>query len=92
MHDDDVTEWDFKAIHQSRPPLRWIANGIFHPISMWFFRTGLKANDHLEWDIEYTKLNKFIEHVTFKLYKIFDYPYSKWGTYYTVDYEIEDYS
>jgi hypothetical protein len=27
MHsDDDVGEWEFEAIHNSRPPLRWIAN------------------------------------------------------------------
>lgn len=27
MHsDDDMTEWEFETIHNSRPPLRWIAN------------------------------------------------------------------
>jgi hypothetical protein len=26
MFDDDATEWETKRIHNSRPPLRWIAN------------------------------------------------------------------
>ena len=27
MHyDDDAHEWEFEVIHNSRPPLRWIAN------------------------------------------------------------------
>jgi hypothetical protein len=92
MHEDDIENWNFIPVHQSSPPLRWIANGIFHPISMWFFKIGLRANDNLEWDTQYTLWNKFVEHTTFKLYEIFDYPYSKWGTYYTIDYEIEDWS
>jgi hypothetical protein len=40
-------------------PLRWLANYVFHPISMWFFNTALKANDRLEWDYEYRWRNRF---------------------------------
>ena len=29
-------------------PLRWLANYLFHPISIWFFRIGVKANEKLE--------------------------------------------
>ena len=63
-------------------PLRWLANYIFHPISMFFFRIGLRANDRLEWDYEYKWYNRFVEWLGWKWYKIFDKPYSKWGTYY----------
>lgn len=95
MHeDDDVTEWDFKAIHNSRPPLRWIANGIFHPISMWFFKRGLIRLDHLE-NIKATDQetkNDLYVLICWKLYAMFDAPYEKWGTYYSTIYEEEDYS
>jgi len=66
-------------------PLRWLANYIFHPISMWFFRIGLKANDKFEWDRDYKWDNRFMEAFGFKLYKLFNYPYEWWGTIYKVD-------
>jgi hypothetical protein len=63
-------------------PLRWIANGIFHPISMWFFHIGLRHNDRIEWDKDYKWHNKFMEAFGFRLYNLFNYPYEWWGTYY----------
>lgn len=63
-------------------PLRWIVNGVFHRISMIFFTIGLKANDRIEWDSEYKWYNRFLEWFGWKWYKIFDKPYSKWGTTY----------
>ena len=64
-------------------PLRWLANYIFHPISMLFFRIALKANDQLEYDYcESNLFDEIKEKVGFKLYYLFDKPYTKWGTYY----------
>lgn len=66
-------------------PLRWLANYIFHPVSMWFFSMGLKANDKIEYDHEYGWHNKFLEWFGWNWYKVFDKPYSKWGTVYVLD-------
>jgi len=66
-------------------PLRWLANGIFHPLSMFFFHIGLRANDKLEWDHQYTAWNKFVEFTTYRIYKFLNYPYEWWGTYYKLD-------
>ncbi len=72
--------------HRTRiVPLRFIANNVFHPISMWFFHIGLRYNDKLEWDSEYKWHNRFMEAFGFRLYKLFDYPYEWWGTVYKLD-------
>lgn len=72
--------------HRTRiVPLRFIANNVFHPISMWFFHIGLKYNDKIEWDSEYKWHNRFTEAFGFRLYKLFDYPYEWWGTVYKLD-------
>jgi hypothetical protein len=70
-------------------PLRWIANYIFHPLSMFFFNIGLRANDRIEWDHQYTAWNKIVEYITFKLYSFFDYPYKWWGTYYKWEFDYD---
>ena len=71
-------------------PLRWLVNHIFHPISMVFFRIGLRANDRLEYDSEYKWYNKFLEWFGWNWYKIFDKPYSKWGTVYKFVGNLDD--
>ena len=68
-------------------PLRWLANYIFHPISMVFFRASIKLNeDNIGEDLmtESILSSRFF----WKLYNIFDIPYSKWGTYYEMDPEV----
>lgn len=68
-------------------PLRWLANYIFHPVSMWFFSVGLKSNDKLEQDYSNaTVFDEIKEFVGFRLYKIFNYPYDLWGTIYKMDF------
>ena len=69
-------------------PLRWLANYIFHPISMFFFKISLRVNDKIVWDSQYNWYNKFIESFGWKWYIIFDKPYSLWGTYYKFDSDI----
>lgn len=66
-------------------PLRVLANNVFHPISMFFFRIGLRYNDKIEWDREYKWHNRFMEAFGFRLYKLFNYPYDWWGTIYKMD-------
>ena len=66
-------------------PLRYLANYVFHPISMFFFKIGLRANDRIEYDYQYRWYNKFLESFGWKWYKIFDKPYAWWGTIYGLD-------
>lgn len=74
--------------HRTRiVPLRFIANNIFHPISMWFFHIGLRHNDKIEWDRDYKWHNRFMEAFGFKLYKLLNHPYEWWGTIYRLDME-----
>ena len=68
-------------------PLRWLANYILHPISMWFFRIGLRYNDKIEWDRDYRWHNRLMESFGFKMYKFFNYPYDLWGTVYVINLE-----
>ena len=64
-------------------PLRWLANYLFHPISMVFFRIGLASNEKLEDNYpEATLFDEIKEKVGFKLYNFFDKPYTWWGTIY----------
>ena len=69
-------------------PLRWLANYVFHPISMWFFNMGLKANDKFEYDFsEVNTLDYLKEKIGFKVYNFLDKPYKWWGTVYVMDLE-----
>lgn len=73
------------VIHNSKPPLRWFANEFCHRVSMWFFNIGLKANDRFTYDYESYKFRHFLmEKIGWRMHKIFDYPYTKWGTYYKI--------
>lgn len=68
-------------------PLRWLANYIFHPISMVFFHFAIKLNeDNIDADLMTESIisSRFF----WKLYNIFDAPYSKWGSYYEMDPEV----
>ena len=67
-------------------PLRWLANGVFHPISMWFFNMGLKANDQLQYDYaSATLIDEIKEKVGFRFYNFLNHPYEWWGTLYVLD-------
>ena len=67
-------------------PLRWLANYIFHPISMFFFRVALNGYDQIYESGEgYTIFDEIKESLGVKLYKLFGYPYEWWGTTYTLD-------
>ena len=67
-------------------PLRWLANYVFHPVSMWFFSMGLKANDQLEYDYpSATLLDEIKEKIGFKVYNFLNHPYDWWGTTYILD-------
>lgn len=70
-------------------PLRWLANYIFHPISMWFFHIGLRYNDKIEWNKDYKWHNRFMEAFGFRLYNLFNYPYDWWGTIYKMDIDLD---
>ena len=77
--------------HKTRVlPLRWLANYVFHPISMFFFKMGLRMNDKLEWDNQYKWYNRAIEWFGWNFYKIFDKPYTWWGTVYKFEGNIGD--
>lgn len=76
-------------------PLRWIANYVFHPISMIFFRISLKANDQIYESSEgYTIRDEIKEYFGAKLWKLLDIPYAKWGTVYKfefpADFKLDD--
>jgi hypothetical protein len=80
VHEDDILDWDSEPIHNSRPPLRWIAN-LFGEVGGWaIMRCSCAEEDG----------NKFKA----KLYcKIFDaaYPfYQKYGTFYKIKWNNED--
>lgn len=67
-------------------PLRWFADLFCHKISMVFFNIGLKANDKSTYDWEHFNLfDEIKEKIGWRMYRIFDYPYTKWGTYYVFD-------
>jgi hypothetical protein len=67
-------------------PLRWVADYIFHPVSMWFFNIGLRANDQIYESGEgYSVADEIKEFIGFRLYKVLGWPYDKWGTVYKMD-------
>ena len=78
--------------HRTRVlPLRWLANYIFHPISMVFFRIGLNANDQIYESGEgYTIWDELKEKIGFKVYNFLDKPYTWWGTIYALNYKELD--
>ena len=70
-------------------PLRWLANYIFHPASMVFFRMGLRANEQIyESNEGYTIRDEIKEIVGSRMYRLLDRPYSKWGTLYKLDKDL----
>ena len=72
-------------------PLRWLANYIFHPMSMWFFKMGLSANHRWEYDYSTYKFRHLLmEKFGWRMYYYLDKPYSKWGTIYRMDSVIFD--
>lgn len=73
-----------KPIHKTKVlPLRWLANYVFEPISMYFFDKSLRIYFRDEDGIEAMtpKLEKKMK-IYSKLYNILNVPYSKWGTTY----------
>lgn len=67
-------------------PLRWLANYIFHPTSMWFFHIGLRANDRYTYEWDTYKFRHFLmEKFGYWIYYYLDKPYTWWGTLYKFD-------
>jgi hypothetical protein len=72
-----------KTHHKSKPPLRWFVNGVLHRISMYYFTKGLIISEKYDNQMtprQYKKLNRF-----YRFYRIFDKPYQRWGTTYSLD-------
>ena len=84
-----MREHIFIPEHRTRIlPLRYLANYVFHPVSMWFFNMGLKANDKFEYDFsEVNTLDYLKEKIGFKVYNFLNHPYDWWGTVYVMDLE-----
>ena len=67
-------------------PLRWLANYVFHPISMVFFRIALRANYQIyESNEGYTIWDEIKEKIGSRVYNFLDKPYTRWGTIYSLD-------
>lgn len=80
--DDDALEWESIRIDNSRPPLRWIAN-LFGTISGWAI---LRLSYAEEYDNKIAaKIYGFIFEKTWPLY-------NKYGTFYKMNIEGEDWS
>lgn len=81
MFEDDSLEWEFEVIHQSRRPLRWIAN-----LAGSIGSRGLLDISYME-DAGYTgwryKVNLFLWDTLYPIY-------NKYGTYYKLKTEIEE--
>ena len=91
MHyEGDEERFEFKAQHGSKPPLRWIANYLFEPVSMFFFDKAIrlhnKHEDLLEADASFIPSDFECKQMGFyfKMYDIFSKPYIKWGTVYVM--------
>ena len=79
----------FIAEHRSNIlPLRWLANYITHPVSMFFFKIALRANDNMIYGGDNRIHNRFAESVCWNLYRVLDKPYRIWGTYYKFESDI----
>ena len=76
--------------HKTRVlPLRWLANYVFHPVSMWFFNIGLRANDRYTYEWDTYKFRHFLmEKFGYWMYYYLDKPYQWWGTVYVFDSSI----
>lgn len=74
----------FIPVHRTKVlPLRWLANYIFHPVSMWFFHIGLRATDKFDQNEQFNiRWNAYKEYIGWQGYHLLDKPYSKWGTIY----------
>lgn len=72
-------------------PLRWLANYILHPISMWFFSVGLKANHQIyESNEGYSLIDEIKEKIGFRVYDFLNRAYDLWGTIYKMDIDLLD--
>jgi len=76
-------------------PLRWLANYVFHPVSMWFFHIGLNANDRYIYEWDTYKFRHFLmEKFGYWMYYYLDKPYQWWGTFYVFkmpdDFKLDD--
>ena len=82
MHEDDVLDWNSEAIHNSRPPLRWIAN-LFGEVGGWAI---LRLSYAEEYDHKIkAKIYGLIFDKTWPLY-------NKYGTIYKIKWDDEDWS
>lgn len=79
-HDDDFTEWRFKRVDNSKPPLRWIANGL-GSIATFLILKAFDAQDSHRYD-----LSMFYSKISNPLLKF----YNKYGTFYQAN-DKEDY-
>lgn len=82
MYDDDALEWESTRVDNSRPPLRWIAN-LFGSIGGWAI-LRLSYAEEYEKNFQ-AKIYGFIFDRTYPLYQ-------KYGTYYKVNVDMEDWS
>lgn len=81
-----MREEEFTPLHKTNVlPLRWFADKVSEPISMFFFDIGLRRHDYLEMleapDEAFKK--DFRLTAAWKLYHVLGYPYKWWGTSYT---------
>lgn len=80
----------FKPEHRTNVlPLRWLANYIFHPISMLFFKLSLKWNED-NWDSDLLTESTAKSIYAWKIYNFMNYPYEWWGTVYVFNTENLD--
>jgi hypothetical protein len=80
MHDD--IDWNVERIDNSRPPLRWIAN-LFGEISGWAVMRLSYAEEY-----DHKIKSKIYEIIFDKTWPL----YSKYGTFYKMNWDEEDYS
>jgi len=82
VHEDDVLDWNTETVHNSRPPLRWVAN-LFGEISGWaVLRLSNAEEDGHKFK---TKVYSKIFNKTWPLY-------NRYGTFYKIKWEDEDWA
>ena len=83
MHEDDILDWTSKPIHQSSPPLRWVAN-LFGEISSWAMLRLAFLDEDENFGPKY-KIYSAMYKSTWPLYQ-------KYGTFYEIEWNEEDYA
>ena len=81
MFEDDLSEWKFERIDNSRPPLRWVAN-LAGEISGWAIWNVAILDEDENFGLKYN--------IYSKIFSIFNPLYSKYGTYYKIKIETEE--